>query len=51
MNYNWDRLKELPEDERVEAFAEALSLLTEEELDQLILNIIRAVQARTAASA
>ena len=54
MNYNWDRLKELPEDERVEAFAEALSILTEEELDQLILmcaDIIRAVQARTAASA
>lgn len=54
MNYNWDRLKELPEDERVEAFAVALGLLTEEELDQLILmcaDIIRTVQARTATSA
>ena len=51
----WNRLfHECSEDERVEAFAWALSLLTEEELDQLILmcaDIIEDVQARAAASA
>ena len=50
----WEGIADLQEDERVEAFAWALNLLTEEELDQLFLkclDIIEAVQARTAASA
>ena len=51
----WNELfHECSEDERVEAFSWALSLLTEEELDQLILmcaDIIEDVQARTAVSA
>lgn len=51
----WNELfHECSEDERVEAFSWALSLLTEEELDQLILmcaDIIEDVQARAAASA
>lgn len=50
MDYNWDRLKELPEDERVEEFALLLGQLTEEELDELLFlcaDIIEAVESRT----
>lgn len=49
MEYDLQRLMELPEDERVEAFAWALGLLTEEELEELILmcaDIIEAVEMR-----
>ncbi len=49
MEYDLDGLLDLPEDERVEAFAWALGQLTEEELDELILmcaDIIEAVKAR-----
>lgn len=49
MEYDLDRLLDLPEDERVEAFAWALGQLTEEELDELILrcaDIIEAVNER-----
>ena len=50
MDYNWDRPKELPEDERVEEFALLLGQLTEEELDDLLFlcaDIIEAVESRT----
>lgn len=50
MDYNWDRPKELPEDERVEEFALLLGQLTEEELDELLFlcaDIIEAVESRT----
>ena len=50
MDYNWDRLKELPEDERVEEFALLLGQLTEKELDELLFlcaDIIEAVESRT----
>ena len=50
MDYNWDRLKELPEDERVEEFALLLGQLTEEELGDLLFlcaDIIEAVESRT----
>lgn len=49
MEYDLETLKDLPEDERVEAFAWALGQLTEEELDELILmcaDIIEAVKMR-----
>ena len=49
MSIDWEKLKELPEDERVEAFAWALGQLTEEELDELIFlcaDIIEAVEER-----
>lgn len=49
MEYDLDRLLDLPEDERVEAFAWALGQLTEEELDELVLrcaDIIEAVNER-----
>ena len=48
-----DFVKGLSEDERVEAFAMALGMLTEEELDELILmcaDIIEAVEARARCS-
>lgn len=49
MEYDLEKLLDLPEDERVEAFAWALGQLTEEELDELILmcaDIIEAVKMR-----
>jgi hypothetical protein len=49
MEYDLEKLLDLPEDERVEAFAWALGQLTEEELDELILrcaDIIEAVNER-----
>lgn len=49
MEYDLETLMDLPEDERVEAFAWALGQLTEEELDELILmcaDIIEAVKMR-----
>lgn len=49
MEYDLDRLKEMPEDERVEAFAWALGQLTEDELDELAAScadIIYAVEKR-----
>ena len=49
MEYDLEEIKNLPEDERVEAFAWALGQLTEEELDELILmcaDIIEAVKLR-----
>ena len=49
MEYDLEKLLDLPEDERVEAFAWALGQLTEEELDELVLrcaDIIEAVNER-----
>lgn len=49
MEYDLEKLLDMPEDERVEAFAWALGQLTEEELDELILmyaDIIEAVKMR-----
>lgn len=49
MEYDLETLMDLPEDERVEAFAWALGQITEEELDELILmcaDIIEAVKMR-----
>lgn len=49
MEYDLEKLLDLPEDERVEAFAWALGQLTEEELDELIIqcaDIIEAVEQR-----
>lgn len=49
MEYDLERLKEMPDDERVEAFAWALGQLTEDELNELIYrcrDIMEAVERR-----
>ena len=56
MNYNeaYKFVEGLSEDQLVEAFSAALGLLTEEELDELLLrcaDIIEAVESRMAAKA
>ena len=56
MNYKeaYKFVEGLSEEQRVEAFSAALGLLTEEELDELLLrcaDIIEAVESRMAAKA
>lgn len=44
MEYDLEKLMDLPEDERVEAFAWALGQLTEEELHELFLRCLDIIE-------